>query len=38
MDRRVENSFDYVNKISDDNDLGNIIGVHSMIDTTSNSK
>ena len=38
MDRGVKNSFDHVNRISDNNDLGNIINAHSLIDTTSNSK
>ena len=38
MDREVKNSFDYVNRISDDNDLGNIIDMCSLIDATSNGK
>jgi len=38
MNRGVKNSFDRMNRISDDNDLGNIIDVHSLINTTSNGK
>ena len=38
INRKVENSFDCVNRISDDDDLGNIINVHSLIDTTSNGE
>jgi len=38
MDRRVKNSFDCVNRISNDNDLENIINACSLIDTTSNGE
>ena len=38
IDRGVKNSFDHVNRISDNNDLGNIIDACSLIDTTSNGK
>jgi len=38
MNREVENSFDCMNRVSDDNNLGDIIDVHSLIDTTSNGK
>ena len=38
INRKVENSFNCVNRISDDDDLGNIINVHSLIDTTSNGE
>ena len=38
IDRRVKNSFYYVNRISDNNDLGNIIDACSLIDTISNSE
>ena len=38
IDRGVKNSFDHVNRISNNNDLGNIIDACSLIDTTSNGK
>jgi len=38
MDREVENSFDHVNRISDNDDLGNIIDACSLIDTISNGE
>ena len=38
INRKVENSFDCVNRISDNDNLGNIINVHSLIDTTSNGE
>ena len=38
IDREVKNSFDCVNRISDNNDLGNIIDACSLIDTISKGK
>ena len=38
MDRGVKNSFDHMDRISDDDDLGNIINAHSLIDITSNGE
>jgi len=38
VDREVKNSFDHMNRVSDDNNLEDIIDAHSLIDTTSNGK
>ena len=38
MDRGVKNSFDHMDRISDNDDFGNIIDACSLINTTSNGK
>ena len=38
MNRWIKNSFDHMNGVSDNDDLGNIVEVWWLIDTTPNSK